>query len=80
LFNNDRETTRAKFGRAKTSIACPYSRNDFKFKLSQIKTPGSWGPFFYINIVIINFKIEFLCTRNGNVVVIVISISNGDSV
>ena len=25
-----RETTRAKFWRAKTSIACPYSRNDFK--------------------------------------------------
>ena len=51
-----------------------------KFKLSQIKTPGSWDPFFYIGIVIINFKIEFLCTRNGNVIVIVISISNGDSV
>jgi hypothetical protein len=30
LFNNERETTRAKFWRAKTSIACPYSRNDFK--------------------------------------------------
>ena len=30
LFNDERETTRAKFWRAKTSIACPYSRNDFK--------------------------------------------------
>ena len=30
LLNNERETTRAKFWRAKTSIACPYSRNDFK--------------------------------------------------
>ena len=30
LFNNERETTRAKFWIAKTSIACPYSRNDFK--------------------------------------------------
>jgi hypothetical protein len=30
LFNNQRETTRAKFWRAKTSIVCPYSRNDFK--------------------------------------------------
>ena len=30
LFNNERETTRAKFWRAKTSIACPYSRSDFK--------------------------------------------------
>ena len=29
-FNNERETTRAKFWRAKTSITCPYSRNDFK--------------------------------------------------
>jgi hypothetical protein len=26
LFNNERETTRAKFWRAKTSIACPYSQ------------------------------------------------------
>ena len=31
LFNNERETTRAKFWSAKTSIACPYSRNDFKY-------------------------------------------------
>ena len=30
LFNDERETTRVKFWRAKTSIACPYSRNDFK--------------------------------------------------
>ena len=30
LFNNERETTRANFWRAKTSIACPYSRNEFK--------------------------------------------------
>ena len=30
LLNNERETTQAKFWRAKTSIACPYSRNDFK--------------------------------------------------
>ena len=31
LFNDERETTLAKFWRAnKTSIACPYSRNDFK--------------------------------------------------
>jgi hypothetical protein len=30
LFNNERETTRAKFWRAKTSIACPYSQNDSK--------------------------------------------------
>ena len=30
LFNDERKTTRAKFWRAKTSIACPYSRNDFK--------------------------------------------------
>ena len=30
LFNDERETTRAKFWRAKTSIVCPYSRNDFK--------------------------------------------------
>jgi hypothetical protein len=30
LFNDKRETTRAKFWRAKTSIACPYSRNNFK--------------------------------------------------
>ena len=30
LFNNERETTRVKFWRGKTSIACPYSRNDFK--------------------------------------------------
>ena len=30
LFNNERETTLEKFWRAKTSIACPYSRNDFK--------------------------------------------------
>ena len=53
-----------------------------KFKLSQIKTPGSCGLYFYIGFVIINFKIhvEFLSTRNGNVVVIVIGISNGDSV
>jgi hypothetical protein len=27
LVNDERETTRAKFWRAKTSIACPYSRN-----------------------------------------------------
>jgi hypothetical protein len=31
LFNDERETTRAKFWRAKSSIACPDSRNDFKF-------------------------------------------------
>ena len=30
LFNDERETTRSKFWRAKTSIACPDSRNDFK--------------------------------------------------
>jgi len=30
LFNDERETTRAKFWRAKTSIACLDSRNDFK--------------------------------------------------
>jgi hypothetical protein len=30
LFNNERETTQAKSWRAKTSIECPYSRNDFK--------------------------------------------------
>ena len=30
LFNDERETTWAKFWRAKTSIACPYSQNDFK--------------------------------------------------
>jgi hypothetical protein len=31
LFNDERETTRAKFWRrVKTSIACPYSQNDFK--------------------------------------------------
>jgi hypothetical protein len=30
LFNNERETTRTKFWRVKTSIACPYFRNDFK--------------------------------------------------
>jgi hypothetical protein len=30
LFNDERKTTRAKFWRAKTSIACPDSRNDFK--------------------------------------------------
>ena len=30
LFNDERETTRAKFWRVKTSMACPYSRNDFK--------------------------------------------------
>ena len=30
LLNDERETTRAKFWRAKTSIACHYSRNDFK--------------------------------------------------
>ena len=30
LFNNEREITRVQFWRAKTSIACPYSRNDFK--------------------------------------------------
>jgi len=30
LFNDERETTRAKLWSAKTSIACPYSRNDFK--------------------------------------------------
>ena len=30
LFNDKRETTRAKFWRAKTSIACPDSRKDFK--------------------------------------------------
>ena len=30
LFNDERETTRAKFWRVITSIACPYSRNDFK--------------------------------------------------
>ena len=30
LFNDERETTRAKFWRAKTSIAYPDSRNDFK--------------------------------------------------
>ena len=29
LLNDERETTLAKFWRAKTSIACPYSRNDF---------------------------------------------------
>ena len=33
LFNNERDTTRAKFWRAKTSIACPYSRNDFKHSM-----------------------------------------------
>jgi hypothetical protein len=33
LFNKERETTRAKFWRAKTSIACPFSRNDFKHNL-----------------------------------------------
>ena len=30
LFNDERETTRAKFWRAKTSIACLDSRNDLK--------------------------------------------------
>ena len=30
LFNDERETTRAKFWRDKTIIAGPYSRNDFK--------------------------------------------------
>ena len=30
LFNDERETTRVKFWRAKTSNACAYSRNDFK--------------------------------------------------
>jgi hypothetical protein len=30
LFNDERETTRAKFWRAKTSIACPDSWNDLK--------------------------------------------------
>jgi hypothetical protein len=30
LFNDERETIRAKFWRAKTSIACHDSRNDFK--------------------------------------------------
>ena len=30
LFNDEKEKTRAKFWRAKTSIACPYSRNDLK--------------------------------------------------
>ena len=29
LFNDERETTRAKFWRVKTSIACSYSRNIF---------------------------------------------------
>ena len=30
LFNDEKETTRVKYWRAKTSIACPDSRNDFK--------------------------------------------------
>ena len=30
VWNDERETTRAKFWRAKTSIACPYFRNDSK--------------------------------------------------
>jgi hypothetical protein len=31
LFNDERETTRAKFWRTNTSIACPNSRNDLKY-------------------------------------------------
>jgi hypothetical protein len=38
LINDERETTRAKFWRAKTSIACPYSRNDFKHLVERLIT------------------------------------------
>jgi hypothetical protein len=47
LFKNERETTRAKFWRAKTSIACPYSRNDFKhIRCFPLESNYGWLEYF----------------------------------
>ena len=62
LFNNERETTRAKFWRAKTSIACPYSRNDF-LNIFDVFVAVFFSPLNYLNLVkrLITSRYLFLC-------------------
>jgi hypothetical protein len=56
LFNDERETTRVKFWRVKTSIACPYSRNDFKHSMFLLL-------FFFSPLNSLNFVKRLITSR-----------------
>ena len=61
LFNNERETTRAKFWRAKTSIACPYSRTILN--IFDVFVAVFFSPLNSLNLVkrLITSRYLFLC-------------------